>query len=435
MTGPGKELIVHGQIVPIGKPEPAAVVPQPTSRDQVIRADLARGVPHDALAAEWDLDPAVITYIASLLHEPSPIGDTPHSYDRLLARLDPLGADDDEHRDPRAFSYHRDRLSESTRRGFRRYAGYYLDYCAATGRREIPAHRFTIEGFAIWLTTRPITRGKNKGLVGMAPASINVALSAVAALHRACGENIPDRDLARGIVEKHAKQRAREHVQDGVGSPAIDLPTFAELVAACSTETNAGLRDRAMLTMGLNIMARRSELSAIDIDGVKPERRGKWLKVYVPYTKTGKSRSPKIPRWDTQPDLCPHRAWDAWRQRLHEHGIDDGPAFRAVDRWDNIQGTGKWAGRQEMGLRLDPSTLEHIILRAALIAGVENADELSPHGVLRRTGASLAYANGADVLSIARQGGWGDKSPVVFRYIGDAAEYERNAMLLVAASV
>lgn len=423
MTG---EVVLHGEVV--------TPPPPPTSRDEIIRADLARGVPHDLLAAEWGLDPAVIEYIASTIrNEPTPVAlePVPQSYDRLLARIDPRDGDpEEEQRDPRAFSYHRNRLSESTRRGYRRYGGYYLDYCAGTGRREIPGHRFTIEAFTIWLTEREVTRGKNKGRTGMAPASIGVALAAVAALHRACGENIPDRDLARKIVESHKKQRARDRVPDDVGSPAVDLPTFRELVLSCDPRTNAGLRDRAMLTLGLNIMARRSELCVVDVADLKVERGGKWLSVHVPVTKTGKPRTAKVPKWDDD-QLCPITAWEAWRQRLSDVGLSDGPAFRAVDRWDNIQGTDRWAGRCELGVRLDGSTLEHIVLRAALKAGVENADELSPHGVLRRTGATIAYQAGADILSIARQGGWGDRSPVVFKYIADIDQYKRNPMLLI----
>ncbi len=418
---------VSGEVVPRGQ---AGLVP--TSRDDVIRADLARGVPPDALAEEWNLDPAVIAYIAEQMRRGPAADDKTALYDRLLDRVDPTAPDPDERRDPRASRYHRERLAARTRMAYRRYAGYYLDYCARTGRREVPGNRFTIEGFAIWLAERPVTRGKNKGKIGMAPLTLNVALSAVAALHKACGENPPDRYLARDIIESHAKQRLKDRtIHDGQGSPGVDLPTFASLVGACSTETTAGLRDRAMLTLGLNIMARRSELCVLDLDDVTVERNGRWLSVHVAQTKTGGAREAKVPAWAGLPDLDPIRAWQAYRQRVADLGIADGPAFRAVDRWDNMQGAGVWAGRRALDVRLDGSTLEHIVLRAALKAAVPNADELSPHGVLRRTGATLAYLGGADILAIARQGGWGERSPVVFRYIGDVDQYRRNPMLLI----
>lgn len=443
---PGNEVVLQGQVLPAQRPLEGEPPPAPTTREDVILADLRRGVDPEALAAEWDLDAAVIAYLADKAQRevtPTGLEPVPNSYDLLLARLDLREGDpEEEARHPKAFSYQRERLAKRTRAGYRGYAARYLDYCAATGRREVPGHRFTIEAFAIYLTTVEVKRGKNKGRIGLSPSSMAVALSAVAALHRACGENLPDRDLARGIIDRHEKQRKLERVPDGVGSPGVDLPTFREVVMACDPETVAGIRDRAMLTMGLNMMARRSELTSIDRGDVTYVRKGGrlWLQVHVPYTKTGKDRFALIPAWDDD-ELNPHRWWDKWTEICDANGVVDGPAFRAVDRWDNIQGARQlvdglwvpraWAGRSSMEVRLDPSLLEHIILRAALKAAVDNADELRPHGFLRRTGATLAYLNGADILSIARQGGWGDRSPVVFRYIGDAQAYERNPMLLI----
>lgn len=421
----------------------ALVQPGPTGRDDVIRADLARGVPVLALSEEWGLSAADIARIGagiSVLPPAPPPSAEPGrelvvrtSGGRLINPFDTALPDPDERRDPRAMLLLRDRLSESTRRQYRRFIGQYLDFCALTGRREIPANRFTTEAFTIWLIQRPITQGKNKGKIGMAPMSIGVALAAVRALHVACGENPPDRELARGQIEAHTNRRSADReIHDGVGSPAVDLPTFTDLVAACPADTNAGLRDRAMLTLGLNIMARRSELCILDLNDITVDRDG-WLSVYVHHTKTGKPRTATVPAWDSMPELCPKRAWLAWRRRLDELGVTSGPAFRAVDRWDHVQGAGPWAGRAELGSRLDGATLEHIVARAALRAAVSNADDLSPHGVLRRTGATLAYASGSDILAIARQGGWDERSPVVFRYIDTVDLKKRNPMLLVAA--
>jgi hypothetical protein len=419
-----------------------AVVPVgPTSRDDVIRADLARGVSVQALAEEWGLSAPNVARIGAGIPAlpPAPEPELTGGQDlvvrtgggRLINPFDPGLPDPDERRDPRAAEYHRERLSESTRYAYRRFIGQYLDFCALTGRREVPANRFTVEAFAIWLAERPVTRGKNKGKTGLAPLSIGVALSAVRALHVAVGENPPDRELARGIVERHTKRRAKDRdIHDGVGSPAVDLPTFTSLVESCPPDTNAGLRDRAMLTLGLNIMARRSELCILDVADITIDRDG-WLQVYIHETKTGKPRTVLVPPWDDLPELCPKRAWLAWRARLVEHGLGEGPAFRGIDRWDHIQGAGAWAGRAQLGNRLNGADVEHLVARAALRAAVPNGDDLSPHGVLRRTGATLSYASGADVLAIARQGGWHEQSPVVFQYITTVDLKKRNPMLLI----
>lgn len=348
--------------------------------------------------------------------------------------FDPDLPDPDTRRDARAAVYHRARLSESTRRKYRYFAELYLDFCATTGRVEVPGNAFTLEAFAVWLAQRPVRKGKNAGKTGLAPASILLALSAVRALHEAAGENPPVTRLARGIVEGHEEMRKEDPtIHDGQGSPAVDLPTFAELVAACPADTSAGLRDRALLTLGLQIMARRMELCILTVPNVTKFGDG-WIKVRIRRTKGGKPREPKVPPWDHLPELCAVRAVTAWIKRMGELGIPEGPLFRAVDSQDVVRGTpgGKWAGKgTDPHGRIDPVTVELIIARAAYRASVPNADELKPHGVLRASGATMAYNAGADILAIARQGGWHERSPVIFRYIRDVDEVKRNPMLLI----
>ncbi len=433
----------------VKKPGKAIARLLPTGRDEIIRADLARGVPPQDLAEEWDLSAENIARIAAGAPALPPAVDrNPDAGTDLIVRtgggriLNPFDddlPDPDERRDPRAARYHRSRLAESTRYRYRRFANEYLDFCAMTGRKDVPGNRFTIEAFTIWLCEREIRSGKNKGKRGLAPLSIGVALAAVRALHIACGENPPDRELARGIVEGHTAERDQDPtIHDGVGSPAVDLPTFASMVAACPVDTNAGLRDRSMLTLGLNIMARRHELCELDVDDVTVDRDG-WLEVRIRRTKGGwrkrggSARVVRVPPWPDVPELDPVRWWKAHRLRLVELGVGEGPAFRGVDRWDNVQGAGPWAGRPTLGNRLDGSSIEQLVARAAERAAVANAEDLSPHGVMRRTGATQAYAAGSDVLAICRQGGWHERSPVVFRYIDTADLKKRNPMLLLRA--
>lgn len=187
-----------------------------------------------------------------------------------------------------------------------------------------------------------------------------------------------------------------------------------------------------MLTVGLTIMARRRELTQLNMDDLTVGKDG-WLEVHVRRAKGGRSRKPIVPPWEHLPILDPVQNWLAYRARMRELGITAGPAFRAIDRWDNVQGaTGSnWAGKALDGGRLSPVVLELIIARAAHRAALDNAEELRPHGTLRASGATISYNWGADVLAIARQGGWAENSPVVFRYIRDIDQRRRNPMLLV----
>lgn len=352
---------------------------------------------------------------------------------RPINPFDPDLPDPDMRRDPRAASYHRDRLTPATRRAYRRWIGVYLDWCASVGRVEVPANMMTLEAFAVWLAQREVAKGKNRGRIGMAPASIFQALSAVRALHVAMVQNPPPRDLARGIVEGHAEQRKGDpRIQDGEGAPALKLPTLQELILACDPGTNAGVRDRALMSFSFVSMARRHEPPQVDFSHIKEVDGG--LEVFIRKTKRGKPRTVKVPRWDHLPDLCAVRNILDYRRRIRLLGIEDGPFFRSVDRWDNVHGVGAWAGNPFADVRMDPTTMEHVIARAAVRAAAPEAENLTPHS-FRKGGASAAYAAGARILDIARQGGWADNSPVVFRYIKDVDEWLNNPMTKIGLIV
>jgi hypothetical protein len=52
---------------------------------------------------------------------------------------------------------------------------------------------------------------------------------------------------------------------------------------------------------------------------------------------------------------------------------------------------------------------------------------LSAHS-LRAGGATGAWLGGADLLSIARHGGWADGSSALYRYIRDVGRWTKNPM-------
>jgi integrase len=337
-------------------------------------------------------------------------------------------------RDPRVLRFLAQARAESTQRMYRMFIELFLEFCDESGRQHLPATSATVEAFAAWLAERPVAKGRNKGRVGMSPASIKLALAAVRALHHAHDLDAPSNRLANVVVEGHARERAGDpQVHDGKQAPAIRLPTLAEMVAACDPQTNAGIRDRALLTLGLAMMARRSELAIIDIEHLHDVEAGQ--EVFLRKSKTdqlGRGRMVKVPWFPSMPQVCPVIHVRLWRHRLASLGITDGPLFRAVDRHDNVHGVHGWAGKAGQSLRMDPQTVERVIARAALKAGLSNASAYKGHS-LRSGGATVAREYGADVLFIARQGRWGEKSPVVFRYIRDVDEWEKNPMRLIGS--
>jgi integrase len=359
-------------------------------------------------------------------------GKIARAYDRITAEA---GDDPDERPDPGVDRFNEAALSENTRRAYRRWINMYLYYCGQMGRREVPAAAHTLQGFMKWLAAVPPTRGRHAGSPhGMSPASLRQALSSVRALHVAAAAPWPSTDLALTVIAGHANLRSDANVDDDRQVPPIKLPTLMQLIRACPADTSAGIRDRSLLSLGFAMMARRSELVALDVKHITEASRGGY-RIHVPRTKTDrrKGRVAFIPRFDEHPDVCPVRALEAWADRRQTLGLTSDAFYRAVDRWDNVLGVpgGKYAGKSE-SLRMDPADLEIVIARAAgsaLSSGerIANAMLLRPHS-LRAGGATSAYEAGADILSIARQGGWGDKSPVIFRYIREVDLELRNPM-------
>jgi integrase len=344
-------------------------------------------------------------------------------------------ADPDDRPDPGVAELDGWALSEATKRAYRRWINMYLYYCGQMGRREVPAAARTLEGFMTWLAAIPPTRGRNAGNpLGMSPASLRQALSAVHALHDAAGQPWASTGLANKKILGHANKRADAGMGDDRQVPPIKLPTLLQLIRACPAELNVGIRDRSMLSLGFAMMARRSELVSLDLSHITEASRGGY-RIHVPRTKTDrrKGRVCYIPRFPDHPDVCPVVSLEAWADRRQTLGITDGPFFRAIDRWDHVLGADghPYAGKSDT-MRMDPADLERIIARAAgraLTAGerIANAHLLRPHS-LRAGGVTSAYEAGADILSIARQGGWGDRSPVIFRYIREVEMELRNPM-------
>ncbi len=354
-------------------------------------------------------------------------------YERHAQAVDELG-DPDDRRDPRAARFHRSARTENTRRMYQQGIWHYLRFCEADERREVPATQATMEAFAIYLMHLPITRGKNKGQIGLAPASIRLYMSAIRTFHRIQAENPPDLGLANGVLLGYVNERdalrdsaGRKVFSDDEGAPALRLPTLKQMFEAADPHTPAGARDRALLSLGWAIMSRRSELAGIDIEHITPVRQG--LEVKLAKTKTmKKGRTVGIPNRPNLGMLNPVPNVLRWRTVLLQHDLTGGPFLRGVDQKGRINGMPGWSGGG--GLRLHPGTVEDVIRKLAIKTGVPDAKLMTGHS-LRRGGANDMYAAGADTRAVAKQGGWGERSPVVFRYLEDVGHWERNALDMV----
>jgi integrase len=219
---------------------------------------------------------------------------------------------------------------------------------------------------------------------------------------------------------------------------AADLPL---IVAACGLGTAAGLRDRAVVLLGFALLARRSELAALNISDVEHVP-GEGLEVTIRSSKTDQSARGAVRRihYAANKAVCPVRAVLEWQEYLAARGVTGGALFTRIDRWGNVDGKtgGRYRSAAARDARLRPQSIGGIIARACEAAGLDGKDGLADadagtaaaarprrytgHSV-RRGGATSMLRAGAQPLNVSRHGRWADGSRAFAGYVEDATGF------------
>jgi integrase len=291
-------------------------------------------------------------------------------------------------------------------------------WCEGAGRVALPA---TAQTVAAYLTCLAVERG-------LKATTVDAHLTAIRTVHRASGETPPDALAARKIVVAAQKREAR---RDGRYGPRKALPLLAAdlplAVAALDTSVPAGRRDRAVLLLGFALLARRSELAALNISDIE-HAPGEGLEVIIRSSKTDQSARGVIRRihYASRADVCPVRAVLAWLELLASRGITAGPLFTRVDRWGNVDGRagGRYRSAESRDGRLRPQAIGDIIAAACAAAGLGDRDtrRFTGHSV-RRGGATSMLRAGAEPLNVSRHGRWSDGSRVFSGYVEEATGF------------
>jgi integrase len=357
-------------------------------------------------------------------------------------------------------------VPENTALAYRSRWRSFEAWCAQAGRVALPATAQTVAAYLTHLATER----------GLKATTVDAHLTAIRAVHRGAGATAPDALTARKIVV--AAQR-REAARDGRYGPrkavpvmAADLPT---IVAASDDQTAAGLRDRAIVLLGFALLARRSELAALNLSDVEFVP-GEGIAVTIRSSKTDQSAGGVIRRIHHAANerVCPVRAVLAWTSFLAARGITTGPLFTRIDRWGNVGPTagGRYAdppasnpsppriatGNSRDG-RLRPQAVGDIIAALCESAGLggrpaatnartnaadataandatatatateataavsaAEARRYSGHS-LRRGGATSMLAAGAQPLHVSRHGRWSDGSRSFAGYVEEATGF------------
>lgn len=297
----------------------------------------------------------------------------------------------------------------NTRRAVAYQWRQFATWCAEHDRAALPCSSETLASYAAHLADQ-----------GLAPASIDTALGCIQGRHKAEGHALngaPARMVLRSYRREQAVsgRRARQ-------AAALTVGQLRSMVQQADPETLSGKRDRALLLLGYNMMARRSELTALNLDDVTLTDHG--LEVFVAASKTDKASAGEtvaVP-YGTHLDTCAVRAVLAWRAALEELGVTSGPLLRGVDRHGRLVGSSGAAGRR--GTRMSPDSVNRIVRRLAKAAGLEG---VSAHS-LRSGPATAAAMAGAPRAWITRQGRWSPTSTAVDAYIRPADAWENNPM-------
>jgi site-specific recombinase XerD len=353
-------------------------------------------------------------------------------------------------------------VPENTALAYRSRWRSFDAWCTRAGRVALPATAQTVAAYLTHLATER----------GLKATTVDAHLTAIRAVHRSAGATTPDALTARKVVM--AAQR-REAARDGRYGPRKAVPVMAAdlpaIVAACDDQTAAGLRDRAVVLLGFALLARRSELAALNLSDVELIP-GEGLAVTIRASKTDQSARGVIRgiHYAGRELVCPVRAVVAWTSFLAARGITTGPLFTRIDRWGNVgpAAGGRYSdapasdpatpppvsGESSRDGRLRPQAVGAIVTALCESAGLtgrpaatssrtdtgpatdtsgvdsptdaaiaaEETRRYSGHS-LRRGGATSMLAAGAQPLHVSRHGRWSDGSRSFAGYVEEATGF------------
>lgn len=246
--------------------------------------------------------------------------------------------------------------SENSRRAYKRALLDFFHWHRGVGRPQL--NKAVVQRYAAELRE-----------VGMAASSINQRLSAIRKLALEAADNgALDPQVANGIRAVKGASRegrrtgnwlTREEAQSWLGDP--------------DTRTIRGRRDRALLAVLIGCGLRRAEAASLSFDHIQ-QRDGRWVLIDL-IGKRDKVRSVPMPNWAKI-------AIDDWSKSAE---VSEGLIFRAVNKGDNVVGSG-----------ITPQAIYNIIVGYAKALEKKG---VAPHD-LRRTFAKLAHKGGAAIDQI-----------------------------------
>ncbi|CAN7542662.1 site-specific integrase [Pseudomonas sp. LjRoot263] len=244
----------------------------------------------------------------------------------------------------------------------------------------------------------------------LSAATLRTHLAALAHWHRQHGFADPTkatrvRDVLRGIQALHPRSPQQ--------AEALPLRELEACIGGLAAQQHAGdsavrlraIRDQALILLGFWRAFRGEELCRLQVEHIQL-RPGQGLQLYLPSSKSDRDHRGRMLCVPALKRLCPVEAYQLW---LEASGLQQGPVFRAIDRWGHLAENG-----------LNPNSLSRL-LRLAFLRSDVVGEGYSAHS-LRRGFATWASRNGWSSKALMEYVGWQDVQSAA-RYIDADAPF------------
>ena len=268
-------------------------------------------------------------------------------------------------------------FSESTERAVKADTAVFAGWCSERGLRSLPAEPATISAFVDDMAT------------SRAPATVRRYLSSLAHMHRAAKlEDVTKAEEVKLALRRLGRTTSSRQDQ----AKALDAAAL-DRIAATTGDSLIDKRDIALLMVSRDMLARRSEVVALQVSSITFADNGT-ATVLIARSKTD-------PNGDGATLWLSPATTSALRSWLDAAGITEGAVFRSVDRGDHV------------GDVLDAGTVARVFKKLAGRAGFD-ASAISGHSARVGMACDLVAA-GAELGQVMQAGRW--KSPtMVARY-------------------
>jgi integrase len=293
-------------------------------------------------------------------------------------------------------------IAPNTKRAYDVGWRHFASWCERMGHEPLPA---TPE-----IVVEYLRAYQGRGTGHLKVASLQQNIVAITQAHLVRDLQPPTR---LEVVRKEMKRIRRVHKVAPVKKRALTVADIRGIVQVLP-RTESGIRDRALLLMGLTTATRRSELIALQREDVELED-PYGLRVTIRSSKTDQTGKGSLigVLYGEKEETCPVRAYQTWIAILNAAGIKSGPVWRSIDRHGNI---GANAISDRAVANIVKAAVEKIDRDPALYSG---------HS-MRRGLATEATRNGVAEADVARQ--TRHKSREVLRgYIEEGSIWMNNA--------